>query len=71
MINYKNHEITSIKFYCSQDTSDYSFSQYNIDNLYNELFSCCKCGWKGWNFNFVDDEDILTCEEFIIKCIIE
>jgi hypothetical protein len=71
MINFKNHEITSIKFYCNSNDSLNMPKDRDTDLFYNELFSCSKCNWKGWNFNFTDDEDIISCDEWIIKNIIE
>lgn len=59
IIEFKNHKIFSVRHY------------WEDSQIYNELFTCFICGWQGWNFDFIESEDILSCEEFIIKVIIE
>lgn len=61
MIKYRGHEITIIKYYAAVGNT-----------VYNELYECKKCNFKMWNAELTEEADnILTCDEQIIKDIIE
>lgn len=71
MINYKKHIISIIKYY-STVNGNIEFDTERMGSIYNELYVCEKCNFKGWNLDLSDiDNGILTCEEYIIKTIIE
>ena len=64
MTIYKNHTIEIIKYYIG--------NVYAENTVYNELYKCKNCKFSGWNLDLnTIDNDILTCEEWIIKGIIE
>ena len=74
MITFKNHEFNVIKFRTNTNRDVYSVGYDNpigkIETVYNELYTCSKCNFRMWNLT-EDADDILTCDEEIIKGIIE
>jgi len=72
MINYRGHVLNITKIY------SYAGDWYNpelkipLNATLNFLYICKDCNFKCYNLNLNDNnEDILTCNEYIIKEIIE
>ncbi len=75
IINYLGHEIVIIKYYSNIPLSHSKHTSLTteISTVYNELYTCNKCNFKGWNIdlNGENNPPILSCSEMIIKGIIE
>ncbi len=67
MVSYRGHELKITKLY-------YKFTTFDLPEniICTLLYTCNKCSCKCYNVNLnYNDEAILTCEQQIIKDIIE